>query len=92
MFNLNNEANTSVAAHSKASSLGPDLLKVAGTASTVKHKEAPLNWKSKGKKRKTAVDQIIEFEVKKERIIPNRLRTAVQNCGQNRNKETIMSW
>ncbi|XP_053111203.1 DNA/RNA-binding protein KIN17 isoform X2 [Hemicordylus capensis] len=62
VFNLNKGASTSTAAHPKASLLGPSTLKPAATAPTVKRKETPNSGHSKEKKKKSALDEIIEFE------------------------------
>ncbi|NXL94714.1 KIN17 protein, partial [Alectura lathami] len=66
-FNLNKGASTSAAASSKASSvLGPSALKMAEGA--VKRKEsAHSSGQSKEKKKKSALDEIMELEEEKKR-------------------------
>ncbi|XP_021240015.1 DNA/RNA-binding protein KIN17 isoform X1 [Numida meleagris] len=66
-FNLNKGASTSVAASSKTSSiLGPSALKMAEGA--VKRKEsAHSSGQSKEKKKKSALDEIMELEEEKKR-------------------------
>ncbi|XP_075782109.1 DNA/RNA-binding protein KIN17 isoform X1 [Pelodiscus sinensis] len=68
-FNLNKGASTSVAAPSKTSSaLGPNALKMVGGAGSVKRKEsAHSSGQSKEKKKKSALDEIMEFEEEKKR-------------------------
>ncbi|EOA99355.1 KIN, antigenic determinant of recA protein-like protein, partial [Anas platyrhynchos] len=67
-FNLNKGASTSVAASSKTSSvLGPSALKTAEGA--VKRKESShSSGQSKEKKKKSALDEIMELEEEKKRI------------------------
>ncbi|XP_077196422.1 DNA/RNA-binding protein KIN17 isoform X2 [Paroedura picta] len=68
VFNLNKGASTSTGPQPKPSLLGPSGLKTAGTAPTVKRKEAPpALGQSKDKKRKTALEEIIEFEEEKKK-------------------------
>ncbi|OXB64340.1 hypothetical protein ASZ78_004973 [Callipepla squamata] len=65
-FNLNKGASTSVAASSKTSILGPSALKVAEGA--VKRKESTRSsGQSKEKKKKSALDEIMELEEEKKR-------------------------
>ncbi|XP_065599862.1 DNA/RNA-binding protein KIN17 [Cyrtonyx montezumae] len=65
-FNLNKGASTSVAVSSKTSILGPSALKVAEGA--VKRKEsARSSGQSKEKKKKSALDEIMELEEEKKR-------------------------
>ncbi|NXF60038.1 KIN17 protein, partial [Ciccaba nigrolineata] len=66
-FNLNKGASTSIAASSKTSSvLGPNALKVVEGA--VKRKEsAHSSGQSKEKKKKSALDEIMELEEEKKR-------------------------
>ncbi|XP_021240017.1 DNA/RNA-binding protein KIN17 isoform X2 [Numida meleagris] len=65
-FNLNKGASTSVAASSKTSILGPSALKMAEGA--VKRKEsAHSSGQSKEKKKKSALDEIMELEEEKKR-------------------------
>ncbi|XP_043354891.1 DNA/RNA-binding protein KIN17 isoform X1 [Dermochelys coriacea] len=68
-FNLNKGASTSVAAASKTSSvLGPSALKMVGGAGSVKRKEsAHSSGQSKEKKKKSALDEIMEFEEEKKK-------------------------
>nr|XP_006130696.1 DNA/RNA-binding protein KIN17 isoform X2 [Pelodiscus sinensis] len=67
-FNLNKGASTSVAAPSKTSALGPNALKMVGGAGSVKRKEsAHSSGQSKEKKKKSALDEIMEFEEEKKR-------------------------
>ncbi|XP_063164522.1 DNA/RNA-binding protein KIN17 [Candoia aspera] len=68
-FNLNKGASTSTAAaHSKGSLLGPSVLKAAGAVLPVKHKEIPLTSRqTKEKKRKSALDEIMELEEEKKK-------------------------
>nr|XP_048692601.1 DNA/RNA-binding protein KIN17 isoform X3 [Caretta caretta] len=66
-FNLNKGASTSVAASSKTSSvLGPSALKMVGGAGSVKRKEsAHSSGQSKEKKKKSALDEIMEEVIDK---------------------------
>ncbi|XP_067391048.1 DNA/RNA-binding protein KIN17 isoform X1 [Emydura macquarii macquarii] len=68
-FNLNKGASTSVAASSKTSNvLGPSALKMVGGAGSVKRKEpAHSSGQSKEKKKKSALDEIMEFEEEKKK-------------------------
>ncbi|EMP38830.1 DNA/RNA-binding protein KIN17 [Chelonia mydas] len=67
-FNLNKGASTSVAASSKTSVLGPSALKMVGGAGSVKRKEpAHSSGQSKEKKKKSALDEIMEFEEEKKK-------------------------
>lgn len=47
---------------SSFSSLGPSALKAAGTAPTVKRKETPNSGQPKEKKKKSALDEIMEVQ------------------------------
>nr|XP_056703687.1 DNA/RNA-binding protein KIN17 [Euleptes europaea] len=68
VFNLNKGASTSTATHPKPSLFGPSGLKTAGTVPTVKRKETfSASGQSKEKKRKTALDEIIELEEEKKK-------------------------
>ncbi|XP_015278087.1 PREDICTED: DNA/RNA-binding protein KIN17-like [Gekko japonicus] len=68
VFNLNKGASTSTAPQPKPSLFGPSGLKTAGTAPTVKRKDIPpAPGESKEKKRKTALEEIIEFEEAKKK-------------------------
>ncbi|KAL8222352.1 UNVERIFIED_CONTAM: hypothetical protein K2H54_075795 [Gekko kuhli] len=68
VFNLNKGASTSAAPQPKPSLLGPSGLKTAGTAPTAKRKEIPpASGDSREKKRKTALEEIIEFEEEKKK-------------------------
>ncbi|XP_066489668.1 DNA/RNA-binding protein KIN17 [Tiliqua scincoides] len=62
VFNLNKGASTSTAGPSKASLLGPSALKAVGTPPTVKRKETPNSGQPKEKKKKSALDEIMELE------------------------------
>ncbi|XP_014804618.1 PREDICTED: DNA/RNA-binding protein KIN17 isoform X2 [Calidris pugnax] len=65
-FNLNKGASTSIAASSKTSVLGPSALKMVEGA--VKRKEpAHSSGQSKEKKKKSALDEIMELEEEKKR-------------------------
>ncbi|KYO38776.1 DNA/RNA-binding protein KIN17 [Alligator mississippiensis] len=67
-FNLNKGASTSVAASSKASVLGPSALKMVGGTGSVKRKETgQSSGQSKEKKKKSALDEIMEFEEEKKK-------------------------
>ncbi|XP_025908214.1 DNA/RNA-binding protein KIN17 isoform X2 [Nothoprocta perdicaria] len=65
-FNLNKGASTSIAASSKTSVLGPNALKTVGEV--VKRKESShTSGQSKEKKKKSALDEIMELEEEKKR-------------------------
>uniref|UniRef100_A0A7M4DY06 DNA/RNA-binding protein KIN17 n=1 Tax=Crocodylus porosus TaxID=8502 RepID=A0A7M4DY06_CROPO len=67
-FNLNKGASTSVAASSKTSVLGPSALKMVGGTGSVKRKETgQSSGQSKEKKKKSALDEIMEFEEEKKK-------------------------
>ncbi|XP_072858617.2 DNA/RNA-binding protein KIN17 [Pogona vitticeps] len=68
VFNLNKGASTSAAPPPKAGLLGPSALKAATPAPAVKRKEGPANpGQSKEKKKKSALDEIMEFEEEKKK-------------------------
>ncbi|XP_048357451.1 DNA/RNA-binding protein KIN17 [Sphaerodactylus townsendi] len=67
VFNLNKGASTSAAAHPQPSLFGPSGLKTVGAAPTVKRKETSILGQPKEKKRKTALDEIIELEEEKKK-------------------------
>ncbi|XP_032077352.1 DNA/RNA-binding protein KIN17 [Thamnophis elegans] len=70
-FNLNKGACTSAASaqQPKSSLLGPTVLKPSGTLLPLKRKETPLTSKQikEKKKKKSALDEIIEFEEEKKK-------------------------
>ncbi|XP_048357969.1 DNA/RNA-binding protein KIN17-like [Sphaerodactylus townsendi] len=67
VFNLNKGASTSAAAQPQPSLFGPSGLKTVGAALMVKRKETSISGQPKEKKRKTALDEIIELEEEKKK-------------------------
>ncbi|XP_069485777.1 DNA/RNA-binding protein KIN17 [Ambystoma mexicanum] len=67
-FNLGKVASTSGTSSSKASTLGPSALKAIGGAGSVKRKEPSKNSaQAKEKKKKCALDEIMEMEEQKKK-------------------------